>query len=171
MFLHLSAGLLLSILASWLTGEKSFLLVLFGAASALFPDFDFLYYWLKSGCKIHKRIFQHRELLHKPLHPFIVGCAAGFYYLGGFAFGFLFCLNIVVHFFIDQFSDDWGGIQWLWPFNRREWSSKTVDVHIRFKQLEEEYTLNGRTIREGLIFLAALATTLLWFFVLSLSAG
>lgn len=166
MLLHIAMGLVLAVYVGLVTGEKTdFWFILFGASSALFPDLDFVWCWLISRCRIHKRIFYHRELLHKPLHPATLACLAFFYYLGGISFGLLFFLNIIMHFFIDQFSDDWGGIQWLWPFSKKEWPAKPVDVRIRLKQLEEECTVNGHTVREGIICLAAFFTVLWWVYV------
>ncbi len=164
MFLHLAEGLILAVLVGWLTGEESKgFFVIFGASAALALDFDFLYYWIKSGFKLNRSILKHRELFHKPLLIALIG-AAVFYYLCGFSFSLLWFLNIIMHCVNDE-VDDWGGIQWLWPFVKKEWRAKIIDLRGRLKQFEIEYTFNGHTVREGLIFLAALATVLLWIFV------
>lgn len=165
MFLHIAEGLLLAIFVGWLAGEKVTLsFVFFGASAALALDFDFLYYWVKSGFKLNRSVLKHRELFHKPLLVALIGGAV-FYYLCGFSFGLLWFLNIIMHCVNDEFSDDLGGIQWLWPFVKKEWRAKIIDLRVRLKQFEKEYTFNERTVREGLIFLAAFSTVLLWVFV------
>lgn len=165
MFLHLAEGLILVIFVGWLAGEKVTLsFVFFGVSAALALDFDFLYCWIKSGFKLNRSVLKHRELFHKPLPVALIGVAV-FYYLCGFSFGLLWFLNIIMHCVNDEFSDDWGGIQWLWPFIKKEWRAKIIDLRVRLKQFEIEYTFGGHTVKEGLFFLAALATVLLWVFV------
>ena len=165
MFLHIAEGLILSILISLLAGESFTLsFIFFGVSAALILDLDFFVSWIKSGCKINKDILNHRELFHKPLLIALIG-AAGFYYLWGFGFAFLWFLNIVMHGINDEFSDDLGGVLWLWPITKKGWLSKRVDAPIRLRQLEEECSINGKTAREFLIFLAALELSLLRLFV------
>jgi membrane-bound metal-dependent hydrolase YbcI (DUF457 family) len=164
MFLHLSEGLILSVLAGWLTGKKiTLLFVFFGLASALALELDFVWRWLRNGRRINGEVLNHRDLFHKPLPIGLIG-AAFFFYFAGPAFGLLWFLNVITHGINDELSDDWGGVQWLWPFYKRQWRAKHVNLRLSLKEFEKEYTINGHTAREFLIFLAALLTIFLRIF-------
>ncbi len=178
MFLHLAEGLILAVLAGWLTGEenKGFF-VIFGASTALFPDIDFLVYLHQRNWKVDKYAHEHRELLHRPLKVCFIG-AIFFWYIWGFSCGLLWFLASTAHFVHDTLSDGWG-IRWI-PFDKRyftlsSYSPKKIiankteqrKIVIAFgdtKWFEKESTINKETVREFFCFLAGLGFALWWIF-------
>ena len=120
MLLDVGIGIFAAILVGKaFTLELGPLLVGFGIAFALLPDFDLWYILLRDGNRDHRAIARHRDLGHYPLLYIPVGTLLAAVF--GAPWALLFALGAVGHFVHDSIGTGWG-VPWFWPFTNRNYT-------------------------------------------------
>lgn len=172
MILDMSVGLIIAVLVSFFTDNKSAILLFFGVLAALAPDLDALIFVARGG-KFDQFAHEHRELLHKPL--LISGIGSIFFFFFSFSFGTVWLINTLWHFYNDTVINGWG-VMWLWPF--KKWyfcfTKETPKNIIKTKEEQREiaakfgnpnwvkesyFKINIFLIYEILVFLSAIIST------------
>lgn len=119
MFLDVGVGILVSIFVSAVLGvEFLLLLVVTSVFFALFPDFDFLYFYPKK--EDTKYDHKHRDYIHYPLIYLSVGTSL-ILLLFGRSWGLVFLLSSFLHFVHDSIGIGWG-VKWLFPFLKNNYA-------------------------------------------------
>lgn len=114
MFLDIGAGIIAGIFFQT-SAEFSWYFFLFALITALLPDIDMLWYWLRK--KTTKSVLDnHRSFTHYPIVylPIIIVI----YLFFGAHIGLVFGLLILYHFVHDTLFIGWG-VKWFWPFTSR----------------------------------------------------
>lgn len=176
MFLHLTEGVVMAVLAGIFTGtDQKIFFVVFGALATISPDIDFIIFLYRRRWKIDEFVHEHRDILHHPAQIVLIGGII-VWFLFGFDFCLLWIFAILVHFIHDSIFKGWG-IRWI-PFDRRyfilaKYSPKRIisdldeqrKIAIQYgdpKWFKKQTRANKKIIHEFVFFLAASVLALCW---------
>lgn len=119
MFMDFAIGVLIVAVMSLAFGVKTSIWQLtLGGVLALLPDFDLILPLLRrryEGLGEH-----HTSLMHRPFFLLPVSVAVA-WYLGGPFWASVTFLCVLWHFVHDTKGFGDGGLEWFWPFSKKEW--------------------------------------------------
>lgn len=140
--------------------------ILAGAFLGLLPDLDTLFALLFGKWSPGSQMLSHhRYLTHTPIFYLLV--SGIIWWVVDWKCALLFLAVTLAHLLMDSWSTD-DGIMWLWPFNFKQYSILSIDVHaggVYGIQFYARYIRSPRMILPEIIIISAGAFAIIRFVI------